>query len=364
MAVTARYAPRRGHLSYVVILLTVLAGTLAVLPIAAAIFGGVSSVSRGKTAFASAPAGDYLILGRAEDTEDVIVAAPAGGSLPLIEVARVPHLPGFPSTGAASPDGTRLALIVADGGSRSQPVASLVIVDLETGALTRLLGGLDYLQRPLWAPGSDSVVVTTAPDGSAGSFTFVRAYLDGSLTPLAGADGVAGAFPVAFDSNGRFVAVVIDATGSVVLRDGAMVTRISSFITRDWQLSPDGSRIAFIETNTSGGLHYTARVANLDGSADATGQLVASTGQQLGVAWAPAGIPAFGAEPGGGVSAQGGEGGFDIPLAYTANGRAFAVEHWTGSSFSAPGKMTIEVLVDGSRQRVDGYTEFYGWVAR
>ncbi len=364
MAVTARYAPRRGHLSYLVILLTVLAGAIAVLPIAAAIFGGAGSVPGTKTAFAAAPAGDYLLLGQAGEAEDVIAAAPADASLPAIEIARIPHLPGFASNGAVSPDGSRLALIVADTGSRSQPVASLIVVELETGTVTRLLGGLDYLQRPVWASDSGSVVVTRSLDETPGSFTFVRVHLDGALTSLGGADGVIGAFPVGFDNDGRFVAVVIDGSGSALLRDGAMIARISSFITRDWQLSPDGSRVAFIETNTAGGLHYVARVARLDGSADAGAQSVPGTGQQLGVAWAPGGSPAFGAEPGGGVSAQGGAAGFDIPLAYTANGRALAVQHWTGASFAAPGRMTIEVVADGSRQRIDGYTEFYGWAAR
>ena len=364
MAVTARYARGRNHLSHLVILLTVLAGAIAVLPIAAAIFRGAGSIAVTRTAFATAPAGDYLLLGQVGEAEDVVAAAPADASQPALEIARVPHLPGFASNGAVSPDGRYLALVVADSGSRSQPLASLIAVELETGTVTRLLGSLDYLQHPVWAADGSSIVVTQSLDGAPASFTFVRVHLDGALTPLGGADGVAAAFPVGFDGSGRFVAAVIDGSGSAILRDGAIVARISSFITRDWQLSPDGSRVAFIETNTGGGLRYLARLASLDGSAEAAAQSVPAEGQQLGVAWAPGGKPSFGSEPGGGVSAQSSAAGFDIPLAYTPSGRALAVRHWTGASFSAPGRMSIEVVAGESRQRLEGYTEFYGWAAR
>jgi hypothetical protein len=98
--------------------------------------------------------------------------------------------------------------------------------------------------------------------------------------------------------------------------------------------------------------------------------MAASTGQQaLGAAWSPATSRAsFGMEPG--VPANGlalaadAQAGFDVPLAYAADGSALAVTHWTGSSFEAPGQASIQVVSPGGRAAIEGASRFFGWSAR
>lgn len=366
-----RYAPRRAHVPYWWLLATAAAALIAIGPVVAAVFVSVTGGGTARTAFATAPAGAYAVLVRPEAEADVVVAVPAERGSEPAEIARVERLPGYTSYGAVSPDGTRVALVTADGGTPARPVASLVVIELDTGSVTRLAERVDYLQTPVWAPGSDAVVVTrtSGSDTPASAVEVARVPLDGaSEQVIARATAVLGAYPVGFDGQGRLVYVVIDVRGSVAYRDGAEVAVLAAGITRDWQLGPDGTTLAFIQTSTAGGVRYFARTASLDGgNSQAFG--VSSEVQSLGVAWRPGSAAAtFGVEPGaaGAENARAqGAAGFDIPLAYSSDGRLLAVQRWTGASFAAPGDASLEIVgPDGTRTTLDGYGRFYGWAAK
>lgn len=367
MAVTTRYTPTWGHLSYLLIALTGAIAVLAVLPIAAAVLGRGGGTPVTRTAYADAAPGNYLVVARNEDTFDVIAVAPASDPAAATEVARVGHLPGYASSGAVS--GSLLAMVVADAGTVSSPSASLVLVGLETGVVTRVAEHIDQLQGPVWAPGGEALVVTrTSPArGGLADVLLLRVGTDGSIVEAGRFEGVLGAYPVGFDASGRLVVVVIDHRGSTAYRDGEPAVVLSSEITRDWRLSHDGAALAFIETNVTGGLHYVARVAALDGGTAAAAAQAASTdGQSLGVAWRPgAAAPTFGYEPSRGASAQSvGGGGFDVPFAYSADGAALLVEHWTGTSYAAPGERQFQLLSGGDRVPAGEFSRFYGWATR
>src|SRR5215204_2750141 len=128
MAVSSRSMQRQRDYSRLFIALAVLAGVMAIAPIAAAVLGFGGSAITSRTAFASAPAGEYAVMGRTEGTSDVISVAWAQSPGAITEVARVPHLEGFSSSGAVAPDGKRLALVSIDGGTRTHPQASLNVV--------------------------------------------------------------------------------------------------------------------------------------------------------------------------------------------------------------------------------------------
>jgi hypothetical protein len=137
---------------------------------------------------------------------------------------------------------------------------------------------------------------------------------------------------------------------------------LSSNITRDWQLAPDGSAIAFIEADLSNGLRYRQRVVSFTG--DSVAQSIPVGGQQLGVAWHPvASAPTFGNEPvtSGDATAQR-AGGFDLPIQFSGDGRYLAVEAWSGTSFSEPGTRQIAVIGDSGRAVVP-VQAVLGWVA-
>ncbi|MCC6380866.1 MAG: PD40 domain-containing protein [Dehalococcoidia bacterium] len=370
---SARFAPRRGHAPYWLITVAVFAAVAAVVPIVAAIIGDAPAHGA-RTAFADAPAGTYAVFARPEATADVIMVAPATSPGEATEVVRVPHLPGFMSSGAVSPDGRRVALVTVDAGTPARPGASLLVADLDSGALDRLAVAVDPLQTPLWTPDGQAVVVTrnTVAESGLSTVTFVRVTLAGSREAvLFQNENVLGAYAIGFDPAGRLVSVVIDGRGSTVARDGTEGGLLSTQITRDWRLSPDGTRLAYVESDVTAGLHYRAQVAALDGggAGDAQAQAAGGAGQQMGVAWAPgAAAPLFGREPEavapGAVAAQAAAAGFDIPLAYAPGGGALAVQHWSGSSFAEPGRMEIAVVGERAPGILPGAARFYGWAAR
>lgn len=372
MAITFRPVPRRGHLQHVLIGFSVALAVVAVSPIAFALFGGVRSSVAPRTAFATAPAGTYLVVARPEgDSADVIVVSRADApSLPM-EITRVSHLSGYAPAGAVSPDGRRLALVVADGGTQAAPRAGLVLIDLATASASRIAENVQPLQTPLWTTDGAGVVVTRAPatNGQRGPIQVLRVGVGGGEQELQALANASWVDAVGFDGPGHLMTVVIDSRGSTVQRDGIDLVNISAHITRDWQLSPDGTQLAFIESNTDEGLRYLARSVSLEGGGVAAQQLTAEE-SALGVAWKPgAGAPTFGTEPGqatgGGVQAQAlTAAGFDVPLGYSKDGAALAVNHWNGASFAHAGEVSLQVVTSAGRADVPGASRFYGWLAR
>lgn len=362
MSVLASIVPRRSQLHRWIVALGVFAGVIAILPIAAAVVSAAFGRGPGATtAFASAPPGNYAVFSSAQESADVVQVIPAAGTGDAITIAEVQHLPGYISRGAVSPDGSKLALVVADGGTQANPVASLSLLDLETGHLERIAGGLSYLQEPVWSPAGDGVVVTR--DGE-NAIQMVQVNIESGDETILDSRRATGVYPVAFDADGRLVSVTIDQRGSTLVRDGEELELLSPGITRDWSLSPDGSQVAFIEVDTSSGVHYLPRTVYVDGGGVSV--LAATADEQaLGTAWVPGSGPVFGMEP---ASASGSvlaaSTGFDVPLAPSADGAALAVQHWTGASFDEPGSATLDVVSGGGRTTIPGASRFFGWAAR
>jgi hypothetical protein len=372
-------------LQSLVIGLAMAAAAIAVLPIIFAVAGGGGAVPRPRTAFASAPSGQYAVVSRTEGDTDVIAVVPSWDPANATEIARVRHLNGFSTIGAVAPGGAQVALVTPDGGTSAQPTASITLVDLESGEQSRLASGFDAQAAPLWTPDGGAIVaarVTAAAGGGVSTVKFVRLTPGGSEAPLRMFTNVLGAYAVGFDANGGFVAVVIDQRGSTLYRDGSVIAALSTQITRDWRLSPDGTQVAFIEANLDGGLHYVARTVPLDGAATAaavSAQELDTGAQQLGVAWKPgAATPTFGSDRASApqalsaaavpaaATADGvtGGAGFDVPMAYSADGSVLAVTHWTGASFADAGRPSLEVVsADGSHAAIAGFGGFVGWAA-
>ena len=375
MAITIRARPARSHLQYVFIGATMLAALAAVLPIAAAVISGKSPGSAARTAFATAPSGNYAVVSRPEADFDVIAVVSADGGDP-VEIARVPHLRGFTSSGAVSPDGRRLALVTVDGGSLTRPKASLLLVELETAEIRRIGPGMDPLQVPVWASDGLSVVVASAIDDGQAQPTvrFQRVAINGSgSVTLYEVRGALGAYAVGFAPGGGLIGVTIDGSGSHVTLDGKHLSTISTQITRDWRLSPDGMQLAFVEANLESGLRYLARTVSLAGTgARLVEAMSAADGQRLGVAWRPgARVATFGQEPAAAArSSEVGRGenlmaaGFDVPLDYSKDGAALVVSHWSGMSFTEAGEASLEIVTSGGRAEVGDYSRFFGWAAR
>lgn len=374
MAVSRRNVARHTSLSRLIIGATGLAALIAIAPIIAAAFGITGQQVTPRTAFASAPSGNYAVVSRTEGQVDVIGVAWAENPSAVTEVARVPHVDGMAATGSVSPDGTKVALALVDAGTPSRPVASLVTVDLVTGELFRAALDIEPNQQPVWTRDGDAVVVTRGIGAgeSTGAIQVVRVALRGTEDILWSRSDALGVFPVGFDHGGALIAVVIDGSGSTVTRDGANVVSLGPHITRDWRLSPDGTQLAYVEANTAGGLRYLARSLSLAGDGNFAAQSLSAEIEALGVAWQPAGGgPVFGVEPGqtpGGVAAQSLKAeasGIDIPLAYSPDGSSLAVMNWSGESFEQAGRGQLALVGgDGVRATIDDYQRFLGWARR
>lgn len=344
------------------------------LPVAASLFGGDAAGPR--TAFASAPAGNYAVVVRTDGAVDIVEGVNAATG-EMFELARIPHIDGYTSYASVSPDGQRLAAVVADLGQKASPVGTLLFIDLETGESTRAIEDIDQLQQPLWSNDSASAVVTrTAQSETAlASVQFLRAQVSPVEQRVIGEVPASGAYPVAFDAEGRLLVVALDLEGSTLLRDFAPLLQLAPGATRDWRLSPDAKALAYVEVVTDGGLQFHPRLVDLqDGvKGSVSGQSAAEGGetiQGLGVAWEPSSnSPVFGFERGenpSGASAQSSmtDSGFDVPLGFAADGQALAVQHWSGETFDAPGEFTIQVHSPAGIRPIDSASRFYGWARR
>lgn len=358
----------QSRLTRLIVGISLLGALVAVAPIIGAVFGLGTPSARPSTAFASAPAGNYAVVSRNEGTVDVISVVWAENPSAATEIARVPHLDGFTSTGAVSPDGKRVALVTVDAGSAARPGASLIFVNLETGELFRGAIDVEPLQTPVWTSDGTAAVVTRA---TSTGIDVVHVSVDAKETVLGSYSGVLGVYPLGFDGSGALLQVVIDGRGSTVQRAGSDLVHLGPHITRDWALSGDGSQVAYIEVNTESGLEYVARTATLDASAGVQAQALGIDLSALGAAWNPAtGSAEFGIEPQAGVQMQaltvegGAAIGFDVPLAYSKDGEVLAVTHWSGDSFEAPGVGGVYLVGSDGRWAIGGGARFLGWSAR
>ena len=126
-------------------------------------------------------------------------------------------------------------------------------------------------------------------------------------------------------------------------------------------LSPDALSVAYVEANTDSGVQYLPRVVTTNPN---FGHLETSisTGQALGTAWHPSAIsPTFGVDPSTALTSGGG---FDVPLAFAADGSALAVQHWTGGSYKQPGEVQLQAITASGRIALEPATRFLGWSAR
>ncbi|PFG74430.1 hypothetical protein [Tepidiforma thermophila] len=367
-----RHQPGTGRLARLVLVLTGLVAVLAIGPILWGIIAGDAKQGPG-SAFAAAPPGTYALVTRTEGSVDVIAAVRVDQPASPIEIARVPHLEGFRTRGAVDPSGRFAALVVVDGGSPVQPHASLIVVDLQRGVAERLVSGIDPLQMPLWTTTGDAVIVTrpsAAPSSGGAAVDLLEVRLDGAVR-LRWSQAALALAPVGW-KDGRLLAVAVDARGSTLQADGQDLLHLSTSITRDWALAPDGSAIAFVEVSTDSGVRYSARVAVLDGAVAARAQALSAPGiEALGAAWAPGGSPTFGAVPRhdvvmGDASAQSlrDAPGFDVPLGYSPDGSHLVVMHWNGSSFASPGRPELQVIGPAGRAAIPGFEGFLGWARR
>lgn len=295
----------------------------------------------------------------------------------------VPHAREFGVVPSVSPDGKRIAFAALPAENLAptpDAPAGLWLADVARGAEARLLvAGVDLRLPPVWTPDGANLVYRRS-DASG----YVLASLPvagGAERVLARSDGAAALFAAGFSPDAaRFYHVRLSQDGSLLyavdMASGAEteVGVLSAGLTRDWHLSPDGSRLAFLEMAFSAGV--TSSQAFIFDIATATLQPVTGGGvSAFGPVWNAQGELVVGSLSADGESAiiHAGSGttshvpgparGFDVPLASSPDGATQLVRAFSGESATAPGAATL-TLIDSNGERhviARGDVTFAGW---
>ncbi|MEX2158124.1 MAG: hypothetical protein WEB04_01855 [Dehalococcoidia bacterium] len=297
------------------------------------------------------------------------------------QLALVPHAANYGIVASLSPDAPRVAYTVLPT-SAADPApdvpAQLWVLDLASADASLVADGIDLLVAPVWSPSGDAVVVrrSTWSDDVGGHFELLRVALDGtSNTLVSSSDGL---FPIDFTPDGGAVYYAsIGAGGTDLLRAslaGAAaasetVAHLSDGFARDWELSPDGSALAYLVDGPAG-IAFEAKI--LDLGSGAAGQAIAGEPlEAFSPAWTPDGTLTLGrtegaaqVEGGAALSLPKPNGGFDAPLSWSPDGAHLALRAFEGASVSEPGASRV-VIANGSTRHVladTGDLTVLGWL--
>ena len=328
-------------------------------------------------------------FGLTQDTLWSLAGEDPGRRQPL---ATLPHAPGYGIYASASPAGRLVAYTALPPGLKSPAAdspAELWLLDLSMGRARVLASSADLLVTPVWAADARSLVFrrSSPVENAAGVFELVQVDLGGGEKVLAKAG--AALFPVAFTDDGALLYTIVSPDGTELFRvspDGSAerLAHLSNNFTRDWRLSPDGQQLAFLAPQPAPqGMVLRAMVVDLPGGAGVGPARIRAAGYgpglEFGPAWHPDGDLTLGQLSPGQVraaavrlEAEGGETlteperGFDVPIAWSPDGRRLVVRTFEGSSPVAPGRARLEVVEeDGGRQPVEltGEIAVVGWLS-
>ena len=311
----------------------------------------------------------YIVPGRERDW--LYVRSVDGGGARMVDSFPTVSFANLHARGAASPSGDRVAVLSVPDPAR--PLAVMTLIDLNGGG--RLVQGVafDYLSALAWSPDGQFVAgVNSQPAadglGSDADLTVVEGAT-GEPTLAAHFDNVFQVAPVGYSlDQERLFVVTIDQSGSALwaVRGGKSqkVAMLSTGRTRDWSLSPDGSRLAFADIVAAGERSYAGRTMLI-----ATGAVTGSsaTGNEWGPAWMPGSqVPVFGG-PGGGVrlTSPPPEGAYVVPASWSPDGTMLVATIYSASSDrSAQPEESVELVTSTSRARLaeEPGVRFLGWV--
>lgn len=326
-----------------------------------------------------APAARYIYRTFSSETDALYVASTDPSVTPR-KIADVPHARDWSINATVSPDGRLVAYaVMPPGARRSETDAELWVVGVDGSSPRRLATGIDLLARLTWTPAADAVVVRRYPklvDGLPPQTLEVVALAGASRTVVS-RKATLGLYPIAFAPDGRFYFAELSPGGtdirSVKAGDDRLEFHASDGIARDWTLSPDGARLAFLAPNAAGA--YRAFTADLGVASPRPAPARRGTGDELGPAWDGAtgeltiGGPDTGtsavvlnaaAVP---VSPQSGAG-FDQPIAWSDDGEFLALRRFNGAGVDDPGTSSDQLVTrGGARMSLPAKdSAFVGWV--
>jgi hypothetical protein len=259
-------------------------------------------------------------------------------------------------------------------------------MDTATLERTRLARDADLLVAPLFTDDGAALVYRRSGGGQQ---ELVRLDLASSTREVVHAERTAfGIFPIGYGADGALVYARLSTEGTEILsvlqgHSPESLFQASDEITRDWQIAPDGRHIAYLTVEEAlESILHRARVSRLaSGEPLPLSRMDDVQGEQYGPTWNEDGTSlAVGHQatpdgPGSVVVAgldgttrtmPAPEQGFDVPTAWSPDGRFLAARTFTGFNSMQPGEESFVVLdAQGGRHPIDSLTEviFIGWIA-
>lgn len=291
------FAPgaRNGHLSpqSIAPFVLVVLGVLLLVAAWLALVTGVTvtgSLSGGHTSVVPSPLSSVAYLVPEADADVIYIRGTGSNDIPH-EVVSFPRVLSLKARGLGSPNGDRLAVLhLADGPGKP---ARLSLVSLPGGDVTTIGGEFDYLSGLAWSPsGARIAAARTEPGAQMTGHILHMVEIDtatAAARDVATFENAQQAVPVGYSPDGqRLYIAVIDQSGSTLWMTSAQgaerVAVMSDGPTRDWSLSPDGQRVAFIDRMGVGERRFVARVLFIQ---TRKVQAAPLEGDQLGTAWRP-----------------------------------------------------------------------------
>lgn len=345
--------------------------------------------------------GPALVYREFASGADTLWVAPAASPSGRKSVAQIDHAPEWGIMASLSPDGNLVAyLVLANGGQNPDRAAQAWVLDVRSGQKRHLADGFDLRTRPVWSAEGDAIVVRrNGPQEESGNRAVTLLRLDvasGDEKELVTEGGmppdtlVFELFPMQY-KDGELLYARIWSKGTdfaSVGPSGIVGTWVhaSDEQARDWHLSPDGTRVAFLaRQRTDGRIAMRAFVAGPGATPEPLSTVAAAldVGDHFNPVWRDTATVTVGRTPAEGEDAAaavlvsleegavetvepGPEQGFDVPVAWSADGRYLVVRSFEGTSAAQPGRERLMIIEEGSGRKAvgeQGNLEFIGWLS-
>ncbi len=295
----------------------------------------------------------------------------------------IPHAAEYGILPSISPDGDRFAYTALEAGLASpgpDSPAQLWVAGISDADPRMLTEGVDLLVHPVWTPDGESLVYRRS---TTGAHTLALMDADGGEEHIVAYSETEALFPAGFvQGSSHLLYVGLSEDGGSHLYDvelasgvATQIATLSGGLTREWALSPDGTRLAFLDIAFNE-TAIASRAAVLDIANGGVTLMTPADEVAFGPVWSDAGELAVGTfdettrdaallivDGDSRSNIAGPATGFDVPLAYNPTADAYLVSSFENDSITAPGRATLTLVgSDGTRQTIaEGEVTLVGW---